>query len=145
MLRLLSPTPEEGLEGTTAKSLGLTTIKMRILICLLQVLIAKFKIYNWLYTVNFLYFSLIFSLSVGIRVWQKKMYHGYDTKLHLMVRLYFQSSGEYGIILSLLLLSSPLWPGVVVLIRIPGIGHIDLFEKWFVLDRNTWCHKAVCK
>ena len=51
----------------------------------------------------------------------------YDTKLHLIVRLYSLIFGM-GNIPSLLLLLSSLWLGVVVPVRVPSIGQIEPFN-----------------
>ena len=56
-------------------------------------------------------------------------YPGYNTKLHVIGRLQFW---ECGVTPSLLLHSGPLWPVVVVPIRVPSMGQIDVC-KLFVL------------
>ena len=50
---------------------------------------------------------------------------GYDTKLHLIVRFQFWSIRKYGVTYSLPLLPGPLWPGVLVYVRVPSIGQIE--------------------
>ena len=45
---------------------------------------------------------------------------------------------------SLLILPSPLWPRVIVNVRVLSIGQINLW-KILVFDRNAWNHTTVCK
>ena len=40
---------------------------------------------------------------------------------------------------SLLLLPDLLYLGVVLPVKVPFMGQIDLFKKLLILDRNTWC------
>ena len=54
----------------------------------------------------------------------------YYTKLYLIVRPRFWSSGECGILISLSLLLGPLWPGVVVLVWVSFRGQIDMFNNY---------------
>ena len=53
---------------------------------------------------------------------QKREWPGYDIKLHLTVRLQLWSFEECGVTSSLPLLPGPLWPRVVVTIRVQSIG-----------------------
>ena len=53
-------------------------------------------------------------------------YPTYDPKLHMIVRLRSWSSGESGLHLQLLLLPGPLWPGVLVPVRVQSMGHIEI-------------------
>ena len=52
----------------------------------------------------------------------KKLYSGHDTKMHMVVRLQFQSFGKCGVTPSLPLLSVP----VVGVVRVSFMGQIDL-------------------
>ena len=65
---------------------------------------------------------------------QKRGYPGYDTKLHLMIWLHFWKSWEYW------LLPSPLWPGMVVPVRVPSERIIVLFKNYSYLIW-TWVKK----
>ena len=65
----------------------------------------------------------------------KKKCPRYGTKLHLLVRFKFRSSGLYEITPSFLLLPGPLWPGEVVSFWNPSMGPIDLFENnWYLME-----------
>ena len=55
---------------------------------------------------------------------------GYDTKLHLMVRLQFLRSGEVEVTSSLLQLSGSLWPWAVVSVRVITKGQMHRFENY---------------
>ena len=54
----------------------------------------------------------------------------YNPKLHLMVRLQFWISGECGVHHSLPSLQIPVCPELIVPVRIPSIGKIDLFKNY---------------
>ena len=55
-------------------------------------------------------------------------YPWYDTELHLMVRLQIWRMWSTP---SLLVISGPLWPGVVVPTRVPFMDQIDLFRNYY--------------
>ena len=91
--------------------------------------------------------------SVGLRIcWlyplpmsktpsTKKRYSGHGTKQHL--------TGEAPVleiwrVRSISSLPDPLWPGVVVPLRVPSMVQIDLFKN-YSLDKNTWNHITECK
>ena len=59
----------------------------------------------------------------------KKQCPEYDTKLHLITRLQFWSSGRVWSTSLLPLTPGLLGPGVVVLVRVSSIGQIDLFKN----------------
>ena len=57
----------------------------------------------------------------------------YDPKLHPIVKIQFRSSGEDAepfLFFPLLLVSGPLWLGMVVSVRVSSIGQIDLFRNY---------------
>ena len=54
----------------------------------------------------------------------------YNTKLHLVVRLQLWRMQST---LSLPLLLGPIWPRVVILVKVPSTGQIDLFENYSYL------------
>ena len=64
---------------------------------------------------------------------KKKGCPGYDTKLHVILRLIFQlySSGGVWIIHLLVLQSGTLKPKVVVPVRIQSTGLVDLFKNYW--------------
>ena len=76
------------------------------------------------------------ALLVGLRIRQQYFLQrnkslqnestGHDTKLYQVVRLQFWSSGEFVVSL----LPGPLWLGVVVSVREPFLGQIDMFENY---------------
>ena len=59
----------------------------------------------------------------------------YDTKLHLVVRLQFWAVWSTS---SLLLLSGPLWLGVIIPVRIPSMGQIELFKNYLYSIGIVW-------
>ena len=59
----------------------------------------------------------------------------YDTKLHLMMRPQVWTTGECGAPFLLPLLPGPLWPTMLVSVRVPSMGQIDLFKKLIVLKK----------
>ena len=52
--------------------------------------------------------------------------------------------GNFGVSPSLPLLPGSFWPRVVVPVRIPFIGQLDLFEimKWFIIIKFCWEHEV---
>ena len=66
---------------------------------------------------------------------QEKWCSEYSTKLHLVVRLQLCSSGEIAVTSLLLLLPGPLWPKVVILVKVLSLGQIDLFENYWYYIR----------
>ena len=75
------------------------------------------------------------SLQRGKTFPSKKKCSVYDPKLHPGVRLKFWSLVGCGVTCSLPLLPGPLWPRVMVSVRVSALGQIELFEKSF--ERNT--------
>ena len=56
--------------------------------------------------------------------------------MYLVVRLEFWGSAKYGVTRSLPLLPASLCPGMVVLVRFPSIGQMDLFKIMFKMIFN---------
>ena len=69
---------------------------------------------------------------------EKRGCPGYDAKVHLMVRLQFWRSREYGITPSLSLLLGSLWLRVVLAVMVPSRDQIDLFENYLYNLRNDY-------
>ena len=73
------------------------------------------------------YFDNHYTKTVSLLRWppplKKKSCLGYDTKLHLMIKLPI-----WRVWSTPLLLPGPLWPTMVVPIRISSMGQIDLFK-----------------
>ena len=53
---------------------------------------------------------------------------GYDSKVHLMVKLQYWRSGVCSV--SLHCIPGPLWPKVTGLVRVPTMGQIELFKNY---------------
>ena len=95
--------------------------------------------------------------GIGYSLLRKGECAGYDTKLHLMVRLQFGWSKGCGVTTSLLLLL--FWPLVGVLVRVPSIlkqislkmirirqkFFMSFNSKLFVLKIVTWSYYCLLK
>ena len=84
------------------------------------------------------YFSWFFYVKLSYN-----KHPDYDTKLHLVVKLIFWSSGECAIILLLSLRPGPLWPRVVVPVRVPSVSQINLYTVIYKITLNYVCVKIL--
>ena len=77
----------------------------------------------------------------------KKRFPMYDTQLHLVMRLHFWSSGEYGVTLHCHYSPVQSDPGLVVPTRVPSIYQmdLDLFKECFVFERIVCRRKKIFK
>ena len=71
---------------------------------------------------------------------KKKQRPGYDSKLHLIMRLQFWKFGICAVIATLPLLPGPLCSGVIITVMVPSIDETDLLKKLFIFVWNLWCH-----
>ena len=67
-----------------------------------------------------------------------------DTKRHLMVMVQFCRSGKCAVSLHCHYSKVHFWPEMVVSVKVPSMGQIDLSEKLFIFDR-TMCKEPLKK